>query len=289
MENADFKTILVLGAGGFLGSRLKRTIPKALYKGKPDYGEIKNFSDVVRVRHLLDEIRPKVILNLIAITDVDYCESNRDEARIVHSELNKALADWADENSCRVVLISTDMVYDNHLVNNENYSSPLNEYARTKYMGEKFLDLSKHMVIRTNFTGKSCARTQSFSDWLFRAWSDQKKIILFDDIFCSFLPIGFLCQRLSIHLQAPHVGLYNLGASEIFSKASFAARFFENLSKHYQVEEYRNFTVAKSKFQTERPLEMGMNVSKYESDFCTELPTFENVVEEVSNEYFDSV
>jgi dTDP-4-dehydrorhamnose reductase len=285
MENTDLKTVLVLGAGGFLGSRLKLTMPKAIYKGKPDYGEIKKLSDVIRVRQLLDEIRPKVILNLVAITDVDYCESNRDEAKIVHSELNKALADWADENSCRVVLISTDMVYDNHQMNNENYSSPLNEYSRTKFIGEKFLDLSRHMVIRTNFTGKSCARAQSFSDWLFRAWSDQKKIVLFDDIFCSFLPVGFLCQRLSIHLQASHVGLYNLGASEIFSKANFAVSFFKILSQHYQRGQYKNFTVAKSQFKTVRPLEMGMDVSKYENDFCTALPTFKNVVEEVSNEY----
>ena len=75
----------MLGAGGFLGSRLSQSLRnnEIIKCGRDKKNDIildktkkNNFSDI------LLKVKPDVIINLIAIADVDSCERKKEEASI---------------------------------------------------------------------------------------------------------------------------------------------------------------------------------------------------------------
>ncbi len=100
---------------------------------------------------LVKEIRPSVIVNAAAITNVDYCETHRDEARRVNVDGVSNLAEAASENNTRLVQISTDYVFDGTVGHyaEDDTPRPLDYYAQTKLDSEKIVSkLSSYGIAR---------------------------------------------------------------------------------------------------------------------------------------------
>jgi dTDP-4-dehydrorhamnose reductase len=92
-----------------------------------------------------------VVINCAALTDVDYCETHRDEAFRIHSESVSALA----ESSPSLVTFSTDQVFsgpsDTPFVESDPVS-PANAYAQSKLEGERAaLCFPGALVVRTSW------------------------------------------------------------------------------------------------------------------------------------------
>ena len=83
---------MILGAGGFLGSRLCKSLRnnEIIKCGRDKKNDIildktkkNNFTDI------LLKVKPDVIINLIAIADVDSCERKKEEANKVNNIMVK--------------------------------------------------------------------------------------------------------------------------------------------------------------------------------------------------------
>src|SRR2546426_8613700 len=61
---------------------------------------------------LVGEIDPEVIINTAALTNVDYCETHKDEAEKVNVGGVRNVAEAARQNDSRLVQISTDYEFD---------------------------------------------------------------------------------------------------------------------------------------------------------------------------------
>ncbi len=90
----------------------------------------------------LDSHMPALIVNCGAYTSVDTAESEVEAARKINDEAVFYITRWASENSCRVIHISTDFVFDGR--KREPYSpldktDPLGAYGATKLAGERHL------------------------------------------------------------------------------------------------------------------------------------------------------
>ena len=90
---------------------------------------------------LVSKIRPHIIINAAALTNVDYCETHKKEAEDVNTRGVKNLADAALINKSRLIQISTDSVFDGaygHYAESDT-PHPINHYSATKLEAENIV------------------------------------------------------------------------------------------------------------------------------------------------------
>ena len=90
------------------------------------------------LRKIFTEIKPDVVINTIALHNVDYCETHQEEAFSVNAKAVGIIANLCNNFGSRLIQISTDFVFDGR---QGNYSeldvpNPLNVYAKSKLEGE---------------------------------------------------------------------------------------------------------------------------------------------------------
>jgi dTDP-4-dehydrorhamnose reductase len=152
---SNFRCIAVIGADGRLGAALAREYSRnfavtsfkhvQLDLGKPD-----------QIRSVLSATEFDLLLNCAALTNVDYCESHRDEAFLINAQGPRLLAEICAEKSARLIHISTDYVFDGKRDTpyiEEDPPVPLSVYAESKLAGEEeVLAVSpKNLVIRLSW------------------------------------------------------------------------------------------------------------------------------------------
>ena len=77
--------------------------------------EALDISQSHQVEEALQHYKPEVVINAAALTDVDGCEHNVEQAQLVNSQGPKNLVRGAQLVGARVVQISTDYVFDGAL------------------------------------------------------------------------------------------------------------------------------------------------------------------------------
>ena len=154
MEKAK-KIILLLGAGGMLGAALAERLSRE-YKVIA-LGHIEcDITDSKRLARIFSRYRPWLTLNAAAMTNVDACQENPENARAVNAKGPYNIAKAAAKYNSIVIQISTDYVFSgrkNRPYQENDYASPLNIYGKTKLEGEKLLrkTLKRHIIIRTSW------------------------------------------------------------------------------------------------------------------------------------------
>ncbi len=140
---------MVVGSSGMLGSEIMKLLgDRALGFDLPSF----DVTDGKSVADAVAAVRPDVILNTSALTDVDYCEKNPDKAEMVHHTGVRNLAD----TGVRLITVSTDQVFTRskgkrYLVESDPVE-PANAYASSKFRGEKAaLEVSGNAVVRTSW------------------------------------------------------------------------------------------------------------------------------------------
>jgi dTDP-4-dehydrorhamnose reductase len=109
-----------------------------------------------QIRSRLSTIEFDLLINCAALTNVDYCESHREEAFVVNAEAPRLLAEKANEKSAKLVHFSTDYVFDgkkSEPYTEEDKAVPLSVYGESKLEGERrVLDVSsQHLIVRLSW------------------------------------------------------------------------------------------------------------------------------------------
>jgi dTDP-4-dehydrorhamnose reductase len=147
--------IAIIGANGRLGAALAREYVRdfeltSFERRQLDLGQLD------RVRSALAATKFELLINCAALTNVDYCESHREEAFVVNAEAPRLLAEIANEKSARLVHFSTDYVFDGKKTDpyvEEDKAVPLSVYGESKLEGEqRVLEASsQHLVVRLSW------------------------------------------------------------------------------------------------------------------------------------------
>tara|TARA_B100001250_G_scaffold389351_1_gene388370 strand:+ start:573 stop:1442 length:870 start_codon:yes stop_codon:yes gene_type:complete len=286
--------ILVLGASGLLGSEL--TSGKYLKKYKiisisrtsnTDYNvDLKDYDQVVKI---LELVKPKVIINLVGITNVDRCEQFPNEAYKLNVRTVENLVDAIQLLSSKpfLVHISTDQVYDGDgffLEKNINLS---NYYAYSKYIGELKASQTNSTILRTNFFGKSkTLKRSSLTDWLYSELKQKNNINVFEDVWFNPISIHNLCKMIELTVEQKVEGTFNLGSNEGMNKADFAFHFAKTLN--LSTSNMKRAKITDAKFlNAYRPKNMIMNLSKFENRFNVKLPKLTEEIKFVAKEYLE--
>jgi len=147
--------IAIVGANGRLGAALVREYQRDYEVTSYDRRQL-DLSQLERVRSALAATKFELLINCAALTNVDYCESHREEAFVVNAEAPRLLAQIANEKSAKLVHFSTDYVFDgkkNAPYTEEDMAFPLSVYGESKLEGERrVLEVSsQHLVIRLSW------------------------------------------------------------------------------------------------------------------------------------------
>ena len=150
--------ILLTGGNGQLGTELRHLLDEKGVKYVSTDAKEMDITDAQATMDYITNLKPTVIYHCAAYTAVDKAEDEGkalDEKINVDGTRNVALA--AKEVGATLVYISTDYVFDGKLKDGE-YAvdapiNPLNEYGRTKDLGEKAVQeiMDDYYIIRTSW------------------------------------------------------------------------------------------------------------------------------------------
>lgn len=97
--------------------------------------------DAARLEGVFSEINPDAVVHTAALADIDYCEGHRAEADRVNVGVTRELAFRCAESGAKMILCSTDTVFDGTkgLYTEEDSPRAVNYYAETKIRAEEIV------------------------------------------------------------------------------------------------------------------------------------------------------
>lgn len=149
------KKILQIGKVGQLGWELLRTCAPLGEVVALDYPDV-DLSDINGLRELVQSIKPDIIINAAAYTNVDRAESEPEKARAINAFGPGVLAEEAKKTNAVLVHYSTDYVFDGTKGSpyvETDTPNPLSVYGQTKLEGEQAVAASGcvNLVLRTSW------------------------------------------------------------------------------------------------------------------------------------------
>jgi dTDP-4-dehydrorhamnose reductase len=147
--------IMIIGGGGRLGAALTRE-----YQNKFDVTgfnhaqlDLSNFDDV---REKLRATNFDVLINAAAFTNVDLCETQRDQAFCINAEAPRILAEICRDKDAKLIHFSTDYVFEGEKrepYTERDEANPISIYGKSKLAGEKnvLVAQDRHLVVRVSW------------------------------------------------------------------------------------------------------------------------------------------
>ena len=147
---------LIVGNMGMLGRCLTRVLSKE--KCRVTGTDIQEFdiTDREKTSREIQKIRPDVLINCAAYTDVDGCEMHQEETYAVNATGPGNLAWVSSKIGARLIHISTDFVFDGQKqspYSETDPTGPLSIYGRSKLKGEEAIAeaMENYLIVRTSW------------------------------------------------------------------------------------------------------------------------------------------
>ena len=179
--------IVIIGAGGRLGAALSReyrTVHEVVAFTRPQL----DLTDLSAVRATLEAAEFDFLINCAAQTNVDRCETHRDEAFQLNAEAPRVLAEVCTRKGAKLVHISTDYVFEGDkrdAYTEEDAANPISVYGESKLAGEqRVLEVSdRHLVVRVAWVfGPD---RPSFIDWAIQQAREKEHVEAIGDKFST--------------------------------------------------------------------------------------------------------
>ena len=151
----NLRRIIVIGANGRLGAALARAYVRDFEVTGFDRNQL-DLRKLDQIGSILSNTEFDLLLNCAALTNVDYCESNREDAFLINAETPRLIAEICAEKSARLIHFSTDYVFDgkqNTPYTEKDTPVPLSVYGESKLAGERrVLQVSSNnLVVRLSW------------------------------------------------------------------------------------------------------------------------------------------
>jgi len=219
------KKILVLGARGMLGHDLQRVFPDAVLRGHDV-----DITDARKVSETLREIKPELVINAAAYTDVDGCEDHRDHAFAVNGEAPLYLARACRDTGACLVHYSTDYIFDGTQKSYREHDAPrpINAYGESKLLGEKNIreTMDDYRIIRTSWLFGTHGK--NFVETMIRLSREMPEVRVVNDQFGKPTYTADLAQK-TVEIAGLTPGIYHITNDGICSWFEFAQAIIPNV------------------------------------------------------------
>ena len=235
------KRILLCGSNGLLGQRL------ALMLGGGTKFEVLNTShhrsflleprlfdytqlDITKkgdVKSLASSFQPDVIINTAGATNVDWCESHRDEAWKANVVGVENLIEAARKARSKLIHVSTDYVFDGRHgpYKEDDAPNPISYYGKTKLAAENAIRIAgiPFTIVRTIVLyGNTLGMRKNFALWVLESLQSHQKIRCAVDQIGNPTFVGDLACAVLRIFELEREGLYHICGSETVSRFDFA-------------------------------------------------------------------
>ncbi len=104
----------------------------------------------------IKDTAPDIVINAAAYTNVDGCETAKDECFAVNAEAVKNIAEACRNKNIHIIHFSTDYVFDGTAkqpYKEDDKCNPINAYGESKLAGERYLQSlsDNYLLIRTSW------------------------------------------------------------------------------------------------------------------------------------------
>ena len=179
--------IVVIGSGGRLGAALVREYQDRFEITGFNHAQLdlSNFEDV---QEKLYATSFDVLINAAAFTNVDLCETQREEAFRINADAPGVLAEICCDKGAKLIHFSTDYVFDGEQrapYTEEDEANPISVYGESKLSGEKNVLAARggHLVVRVSWVfGPD---RPSFIDGMIKRAQENEKVHAIADKFST--------------------------------------------------------------------------------------------------------
>ena len=160
--------------------------------------------------------KPDYLFHLGAYTDLEYCEENAEDTYATNTLAVENAVYLANMLDIPLLYISTAGIFDGKLDLYDDWDipKPLGVYARSKYMGERFvLENAKHpLVCRAGWMmGAGPAKDKKFIQKLMKQLKEgQKKLFIVDDKDGTPTYTHDFAKNVKLLIKKEYWGLYNM-------------------------------------------------------------------------------
>lgn len=265
------KRILLTGVDGQLGQELQRTLaPLGEVKGVGR--QALDLSQGDRIRQIITEIKPDLIVNAAAYTAVDKAETDSELAYLINGVAPTIMANAQARNGGALIHVSTDYVFDgnkNTPYTEEDAPNPLGVYGKSKLAGEEGIQKTsqnlqsvnsewRYLILRTAWVYGTYGKT-NFVKTMLRLGAEREEIrVVADQVgtptwaYHIAEAIAILGQQLT-HEPATTLqsGIYNFTNSGVASWYDFAIAIFEEAQQlGFELKVQRVLPITTSEYPT---------------------------------------
>ena len=223
------------------------------------------YNFLTKLKSEINDFKPHSLINFISLSNVDYCETHREECFEVNHELARKIAQCAYETDTHLIHFSTNGLYCGKAppYSERDNAKPVNYYGSVKLAIDRYIleNVKNSLILRPNTVfgaPVNNAKNNQFS-LFFDLMSDRCVISAVDDVLTNLLFVEDLCNVISLTARARRTGLYNIAGANVLSRYEFACLIKKIFDLDCDIE-----PVKSSQFTTPalRPQNTSFNIQK---------------------------
>jgi dTDP-4-dehydrorhamnose reductase len=239
--------VYMAGCGGMLGEAFYRVFGGG-YELKctdkdvnEDWLSFLDFRDFDAYRDDVKAFRPDYLFHLGAHTSLEYCEQNYDDAYLTNSLAVENAVHIANELDIPLLYISTAGIFDGAQETYDDWDepNPLGHYARSKFVGEKFVaaNCRRHLICRAGWMmGAGPRKDKKFVQKLMQQLKDgSKELFVVDDKLGTPTYTRDFATNVELLIRKEFWGIYNMICDGVTSRLEVAQYLVSALGLEQQV------------------------------------------------------
>ncbi|MBD3169551.1 MAG: sugar nucleotide-binding protein [candidate division Zixibacteria bacterium] len=247
MNITPYTRIFITGCGGMLGKAVYEKFSAHCQVKATDIDINENWLEYADVRNyhatlkMAAEYSPDLIINLAALTDLEYCEKNPEESWKTNALGAENMAMISKKLKVPHVYISTAGIFDGEqeYYNDFDEPNPLSIYAKSKYYGEKYIHskLERFFIFRAGWMmGGGIKKDKKFVNKIFKQiQAGNRTLYVVDDkLGTPTYTVNFADCMYQI-VQTDLYGLYNMVCGGSCSRYDVAEEFVKLLGLENEI------------------------------------------------------
>ncbi|MDR1672799.1 MAG: NAD(P)-dependent oxidoreductase [Bacteroidales bacterium] len=235
------KKIFIAGCGGMLGDAFYHVFKdnySLLCTDKDvnvEWLSFLDFRDLTSYRKQVREFAPDYLFHLGAYTDLEFCEKHPEDTYVTNTISVENAVYIANELNIPLLYISTAGIFDGKKECYDDWDTPnpLGIYARSKYMGERFVveHAKRYLVCRAGWMmGAGHQKDKKFIQKIMKQLADDKKeLFIVDDKDGTPTYTYDFANNVKALLEKEYWGLYNMVCGGQTSRYEVAAELLKLL------------------------------------------------------------
>jgi len=282
--------LLVLGGSGLIGhaivkkSKNEFDVLTTYYRNSVAIDNVNSFecyfpNDLDKLEEVVKKEKPDVVVNTIGYSNIDFCESNKNNTEMLHVETTERICNICESNDSKQIFLSSDYVFDGEKggYSENDIPNPVNFYGLSKLKAEQLILKSPiNTVIRTSVIYDWDYRARFFNS-VIKNLQNNQEFKATTDVYNSVTLLDNLVESIFKVIKLDQNGIFHVVDSTCMNRYEFA----KIIAKKFQLDEKLIKTVSvqdDSKNIAKRPKNACLNNSKAKKELGLNFGTIEEGV-----------